>query len=160
MPEPLTIEAHAKVNAFLRVLAREDDGWHGLETLFVLVDLHDTLSAEARPGGKVTLAVEGETALGPVDDNLVVALLPFFTWAEGGRVEVAVFASGRGVVERRTFRVEAVEVVNIPLGAFAAYRVSYTGGEAPGTYWIERDAPHRVLKFGPAGVPLEFVRVR
>lgn len=97
---------------------------------------------------------------GTVDDNLVVALLPFFTWAEGGRVEVAVFASGRGVVERRTFRVEAVEVVNIPLGAFAAYRVSYSGGEAPGTYWIERDAPHRVLKFGPAGVPLEFVRVR
>jgi zinc protease len=97
---------------------------------------------------------------GAVDDNLVVALLPFFTWAEGGRVEVAVFASGRGVVERRTFRVEAVEVVNIPLGAFAAYRVSYSGGEAPGTYWIERDAPHRVLKFGPAGVPLEFVRVR
>ncbi|MBA3852885.1 MAG: hypothetical protein C0503_00630 [Gemmatimonas sp.] len=97
---------------------------------------------------------------GTVDDNVVVALLPFFTWAEGATIELSVFASGRGVVERRTFRVEGVEVVNLPIGAVAAYRVSYAGGEAPGTYWIEQAAPHRVLKFGPAGVPLEFVRVR
>lgn len=101
-----------------------------------------------------------EVPAGTVDDNLVVALLPFFTWAEGGSVEVAVFASGRGVVERRMFRVEGVEVVSIPLGNFPAFRVSYTGSDAPGTYWIEQSAPHRVLKFGPAGVPLEFVRVR
>lgn len=97
---------------------------------------------------------------GAVDDNLLVALLPFFSWAEGGSVDVAVFATGRGVVERRSFRVEGVEVVNITLGTFPAYRVSYSGGEAPGTYWIERDAPHRVLKFGPAGAPIEFVRAR
>lgn len=97
---------------------------------------------------------------GTVDDNLLVALLPFFAWAEGGSVDVAVFASGRGVVERRTLRVEGVEVVNIPLGTFPAFRVSYTGSDAPGTYWVEQAAPHRVLKFGPAGVPLEFVRVR
>lgn len=97
---------------------------------------------------------------GTVDDNVVVALLPFFAWAEGATIELSVFATGRGVVERRSFRVEGVEVVNLPIGAVAAYRVSYAGGEAPGTYWIEQAAPHRVLKFGPAGVPLEFVRVK
>jgi zinc protease len=97
---------------------------------------------------------------GTVDDNLLAGLLPFFAWAEGATVEVAVFASGKGAVERRTFRVEATEVLNIPLGTFSAFRVSYTGGESPGTYWIESAAPHRVLKFGPAGVPLEFVRVK
>lgn len=97
---------------------------------------------------------------GTVDDNLVVALLPFFAWAEGATIELSVFASGRGVVERRSLRVEGVEVVNLPLGTFSAFRVSYAGGEAPGTYWIEQAAPHRVLKFGPAGVPVEFVRAR
>lgn len=97
---------------------------------------------------------------GTVDDNLLVALLPFFKWQAGATIDVGVFSTGRGVVERRSFRVEGEEVVNVPLGTFGAYRVSYTGGESPGTYWIESAAPHRVLKFGPAGVPLEFVRVR
>lgn len=97
---------------------------------------------------------------GSVDDNALVGLLPFFKWAEGGTVEVGVFASGKGVLERRTFRVEGTEVVNVPAGTFSAFRVSVSGGEAGGTYWIESAAPHRVLKFGPAGVPLEIVRVR
>lgn len=97
---------------------------------------------------------------GTVDDNLLVGLLPFFKWQAGASIDVGVFATGRGVVERRTFRVEGEEVVSVPLGTFGAFRVSYTGGESPGTYWIEAAAPHRVLKFGPAGVPLEFVRVR
>ncbi len=97
---------------------------------------------------------------GTVDDNLMVALLPYFQWAPNATVRVSVFASGKGVVEQRTFRVVSEEAVVVPLGTFAAYRVSYEGGEAPGTYWIELSAPHRVLKFGPAGVPLEFVRVR
>ncbi len=97
---------------------------------------------------------------GTVDDNLLVTLLPFFQWQAGAVIDVGVFSSGRGVVERRNFRVESEDVVTVPVGTFAAFRVSYTGGESPGTYWIEVAAPHRVLKFGPAGVPLEFVRVR
>lgn len=97
---------------------------------------------------------------GTVDDNLVASLLPFFNWQAGASIDVGVFSSGRGVVERRTFRVEGEESVTVPAGTFSAFRVSYTGGESPGTYWIESVAPHRVLKFGPAGVPLEFVRVR
>ncbi len=97
---------------------------------------------------------------GTVDDNVLVALLPFFNWQPGATIDVGVFSSGRGVVERRTLRVEGEESVTVPAGSFAAFRVSYTGGEAPGTYWIEAAAPHRLLKFGPAGVPLEIVRVR
>lgn len=97
---------------------------------------------------------------GTVDDNLIAGLLPFFKWQAGATIEVGVFSSGRGVVERRVFRVEAEEVVTVPAGSFGAFRVSYSGGESPGTYWIEAAAPHRLLKFGPSGVPLEFVRVR
>lgn len=97
---------------------------------------------------------------GTIDDNLLVGLLPFFPWTPEASFTVNVFASGRGVVEQRTFRVAAEEVVTVPAGTFAAFRVDYAGGEAPGTYWVESAAPHRVLKFGPQGVPLEFVRVR
>jgi 4-diphosphocytidyl-2-C-methyl-D-erythritol kinase len=66
------VRAHAKLNLLLRVLAREADGYHGLETLFALVDLHDTLEAERREGHEVTLAVESGTDLGPVEQNLAV----------------------------------------------------------------------------------------
>ncbi|MBX3173150.1 MAG: insulinase family protein [Gemmatimonadaceae bacterium] len=97
---------------------------------------------------------------GTVDDNLLVALLPFVPWQPDASISVSVLATGKGTVERRTFRVLGEEVVTTPLGAFAAFRVSYEGGEAPGTYWIESSGQHRILKFGPTGVPLEFVRER
>lgn len=42
----------------------------------------------------------------------------------------------------------------------AAYKLSVSGGEAPVVVWIEKTAPHRVLKIGPVGQPIEFVRVR
>ena len=63
------IRAHAKVNLFLRVLARESDGFHGLETLFCLVDLADEIIAERREGSEVTIDVEGAD-VGPPAENL------------------------------------------------------------------------------------------
>jgi len=67
----IEVVAHAKVNLFLRVLAREEDGYHGLETLFTLVDLHDTLVAERREPAGVTCTVEGAD-VGPASENLAV----------------------------------------------------------------------------------------
>ena len=61
-----------KLNLFLRVLAREADGFHGIETLFCLVSLADTLRAERREAAGVTLDVDGPD-LGPPDRNLAVA---------------------------------------------------------------------------------------
>jgi hypothetical protein len=43
--EAVALAAHAKLNLFLRVLSREADGYHGIETLFCLVDLADTLGS-------------------------------------------------------------------------------------------------------------------
>jgi 4-diphosphocytidyl-2-C-methyl-D-erythritol kinase len=70
------VEAHAKLNLLLRVLAREADGYHGIETLFALLDLRDTVIAERRDGHDVTLEVEGGEDLGPVDQNLAVRAAP------------------------------------------------------------------------------------
>jgi 4-diphosphocytidyl-2-C-methyl-D-erythritol kinase len=68
MSDLLSMECPAKVNLFLRVLAREADGYHGLETLFCRVGLADTLTVERTAAG-ITLEVEGAD-LGPVEENL------------------------------------------------------------------------------------------
>lgn len=66
--EPIVRECPAKLNLFLRVLAREADGYHGIETLFCRVALSDTLTV-ARSSTGVALEVEGAD-LGRPEDNL------------------------------------------------------------------------------------------
>src|ERR1700683_3564713 len=39
----LVVEAPAKLNLFLEILGKREDGYHELETLMVVVDLFDTL---------------------------------------------------------------------------------------------------------------------
>ena len=46
-PNTLVVQAMAKVNLFLRVLGRRDDGYHDLETLVVPIDLADRLEIHA-----------------------------------------------------------------------------------------------------------------
>lgn len=65
------ITALAKLNLFLRVLAREQDGFHSLETLFCLIDLGDTLEVSRREAPGVTIDVSGADA-GPAADNLAL----------------------------------------------------------------------------------------
>lgn len=97
---------------------------------------------------------------GTIDDNAIQGLLPFFQWGPGVTVNVSILSSGKGVVRVNTYQVMGEETIAIPLGTVETYRVSFTGGDAPGTYWIEKAAAHRVMKFGPVGQPVEFARVR
>lgn len=101
-----------------------------------------------------------EVPAGTLDDNLVQGLLPFFKWAPGVKVQVSVLLSGKGMVQVRSFEVAGEETVNVPLGAIETYRVTMSGGDQPGTFWIEKAPAHRVIKFGPASQPVEFVRVK
>ena len=75
-------------------------------------------------------------------------------------VNVSILSSGKGVVRVNSYQVTGEETITVPLGTVETYRVSFTGGDAPGTYWIEKAAAHRVMKFGPVGQPVEFARVR
>lgn len=82
------IAAHAKLNLFLRVLAREADGYHGIETLFCLLDLADELVAERRDGGHgVTIDVAGAD-VGPAAENLAARAAALVLEATGHRVGV------------------------------------------------------------------------
>ena len=62
--------APAKINLFLRVLAREVSGFHQIETLFAAVDLCDEIHIQRAATPGVTLEVFGAD-LGPEEENLV-----------------------------------------------------------------------------------------
>ncbi len=85
-PSKVTIPAHAKVNLFLRVLAREASGFHTLETLFALLDLHDDLTAERIANG-IELDVVGADT-GPTEENLAYRAARLVLDATGNRFGV------------------------------------------------------------------------
>lgn len=82
----LTLTANAKVNLFLRVLSREESGYHGIETLFCKISLADELKIEAAPrqSGTVTLTSEGEEC-GPAAENLATRAAQLVLDATGNR---------------------------------------------------------------------------
>lgn len=51
----LTLPAVAKLNLFLHITGRRDDGYHNLQTLFQLLDLGDELTFTLRPDDEITL---------------------------------------------------------------------------------------------------------
>ncbi|MEI2416983.1 4-(cytidine 5'-diphospho)-2-C-methyl-D-erythritol kinase [Orrella sp. JC864] len=64
------IPAPAKINLFLHVVGRRDDGYHLLQTLFRFVDLRDTLHIETRADGRIARSTELPGV--PPDQDLVV----------------------------------------------------------------------------------------
>jgi 4-diphosphocytidyl-2-C-methyl-D-erythritol kinase len=79
--------APAKLNLFLRVLSRNVDGYHGIETLLCLISLSDLLQAERRDGRGVSIEVEGAD-VGPAADNLAVRAAARVLEATGNRFAV------------------------------------------------------------------------
>ncbi len=69
----LTIAAPAKLNLYLHVTGRRDDGYHLLDTLIAFADIGDAVTARPAPGRTLTLNVRGAFAkdLAGEADNLV-----------------------------------------------------------------------------------------
>ena len=88
MSDAIRVRAHAKVNLFLRILARESSGFHQIETAFALLELADDLVLRRTNSG-VTLEVEGPD-LGPTDENLAVRAARMVLDATGNRFGVAI----------------------------------------------------------------------
>jgi len=66
----LTGPAPAKLNLFLHITGRRDDGMHNLQTLFQFLDYSDEIAARCRQDGNIYLQ-ENELALAS-EDNLIV----------------------------------------------------------------------------------------
>ena len=62
----LDVAAPAKLNLFLHVTGRRPDGYHLLQSVFVLIDWHDRLHFERRADGALTRHDRGATL--PADD--------------------------------------------------------------------------------------------
>ena len=52
----VTLPSPAKLNLFLHINGRRDDGYHDLQTLFQLLDYGDSLTFEPNLSGKITLS--------------------------------------------------------------------------------------------------------
>src|SRR5689334_6042654 len=69
MPHELTLPSFAKVNFYLRVLGRRDDGYHELCSVFQTVSLHDSITFAEADDLSLTWN-ENEVAVS--DDNLII----------------------------------------------------------------------------------------
>jgi 4-diphosphocytidyl-2-C-methyl-D-erythritol kinase len=83
----VTAQAPAKVNLFLRVFGRMDDGFHAVETLLARTSLTDDLRAERRDPRGVTLTTDGIDT-GPIEENLAVRGAQLVLEATGHRFGV------------------------------------------------------------------------
>jgi 4-diphosphocytidyl-2-C-methyl-D-erythritol kinase len=109
-PTVVTRRAHAKLNVFLRVLGRRDDGFHELETVVLPISLHDVVTAEAGGAGPgaVRMDLHGPSPHEPLDhqENLVTEAadrLATAAFPEGDRLSASItvgkwipFAAGLG----------------------------------------------------------------
>jgi 4-diphosphocytidyl-2-C-methyl-D-erythritol kinase len=78
--------AQAKINVFLRVLARAVDGYHSIETLFLRLDLGDAVRVQVG-GAERTLRAQGPMCpaggLGPPEQNLAYRAAAAYAEAAG-----------------------------------------------------------------------------
>ncbi|MGD2122312.1 MAG: 4-(cytidine 5'-diphospho)-2-C-methyl-D-erythritol kinase [Gemmatimonadota bacterium] len=83
------VQAPAKVNLFLRVLAQERSGFHQLETLFCRLEFGDTVELGRGIPGGIALDVEGPE-IGPPKENLAYRAAEAFLRAAGIREGVKI----------------------------------------------------------------------
>lgn len=87
MSDTITAECPGKVNLLLRVLAREESGYHGIESLFATVGLSDTLDVTRTESG-IALDVVGAN-LGKPEENLAYRAADAVLASTGRRFGVA-----------------------------------------------------------------------
>ena len=84
------VTAHAKLNLLLRILGRDDQGFHALETVFLRVELGDAVTVRADVSGRA-LDCRGAD-VGPVERNLAwraaMAFAEVTGWPRGFAIEI------------------------------------------------------------------------
>ena len=72
MADVVTEPAPAKINPFLRVLGRRDDGYHDIETLILPITLADGVQVTASDDLQLTIVGNLASEVPPGEDNLVL----------------------------------------------------------------------------------------
>ncbi len=68
----ITVAAPAKINLYLHLLGRRDDGYHVVDSLIVFLDFADTVSVSLADGLSLRLSGDCAPALEGGEDNLVL----------------------------------------------------------------------------------------
>jgi 4-diphosphocytidyl-2-C-methyl-D-erythritol kinase len=85
------IQAQAKLNLYLRILTREESGWHSIETIFHRIELADEVVLRVEQDDVRTIDVKG-AQVGPAESNLAwraaVAYQEAAAWPRGFTIEL------------------------------------------------------------------------
>lgn len=85
------IQAQAKLNLHLRILTKEESGFHSIETIYHRIEYADELKICIEPDGQKTLDVRGAD-LGPVESNLAYRAVHAYSdscgWPSGFTIEL------------------------------------------------------------------------
>ena len=95
----LTLRASAKINLDLRIGSRRPDGYHDLQTIFQMLDLHDTVAVQS---SRAAFALDGDPALMPLDPTNLVWRAAAALWRASGKA-----GDPRGARVRVTKRIPA-----------------------------------------------------
>ena len=79
----MIVSSPAKLNLFLEVVQRREDGYHELDTLMVPVSVFDTLTITRRDDEKVSLRCRGNRDLPCDDRNLIVKAIELYRRSSG-----------------------------------------------------------------------------
>lgn len=140
--------APAKINLFLDVIRKREDGYHDLGTLFQTIDAGDTVSAEPRQDGRITLCYnepqdyplesdlvykaakllqqESGTTLGA--DIYLNKVMPLGAGLGGGSADAAATLRLLNQLWKLKFKFEKLEEIGAKLGADVPFLVR--GGTA------------------------------
>lgn len=162
MQRSVTEQAYAKLNLYLRVTGRRDDGYHLLNTLMAFTEYGDALHAEA--GDALRLSIDGPFAarLGKGEDNLVLKAaralqraagvthgaqmvltknLPVASGIGGGSADAAAALRALNKLWGLRLGVQALEDIARTLGSDVAACVRSVTARATGIGDVLADAP-------------------
>jgi 4-diphosphocytidyl-2-C-methyl-D-erythritol kinase len=94
VPDRVELAAPAKVNLRLCILAREESGYHALETVFCAISLADRVVVTRGDAG-IRLTVEGGVDVGPPERNLAVRAAERFYRETGAAPAIGLHLSKR-----------------------------------------------------------------
>ena len=137
----ITIVAPAKINLFLRICGRTDDGYHLLDSAVVFTHFGDHLTIEPAHDDQLAIIGEFASGLANVDDNLVMTALNGFRAAGGviGGLSITLAKNipvgaglGGGSADAAAFLRAVNALSSMPLGKNALYHLAASlGADVP-----------------------------
>lgn len=98
MTKRVAVRAQAKLNLWLHVMAREESGYHAIETLFHRIELADDVTVNLGPPGERIIACSED--VGPPDQNLAFRAAQLYCgtldWPTGFQIEITKRIPARG----------------------------------------------------------------